>query len=48
MKNYQIIFLTPNGIKAEVYSESESLQDFEKRMVDKYKTFIVQSSLQIK
>jgi len=48
MKNYQIVFLTPNGIKTEVYKESESLQDFEKRMVEKYKTFIVQSSFQIK
>lgn len=48
MKNYQIVFLTPSGIKTEVYRQSESLVDFEKRMVEKYKTFIVQSSFLIK
>jgi hypothetical protein len=47
MKNYQITFITPNGIETEIYKESESLKNFEKRMVNKYKTFIVQSSIQI-
>ena len=45
LPKYKIILLTPEGIKTEIYNPNEkSVEDFEKEMVLKYKTFVMQSS----
>lgn len=47
MKTYEIKLLTPDGIKTEIYTTTEPLENFENRMIQKYKTFITQTSKQI-
>lgn len=49
MKTYEIVLMTPKGLAIEIYCESEDLQTFEKRMIEKYKhNFIMYSSGEIK
>jgi len=41
---YNIVLLTPCGIVTELYdSNTTPLEEFEKQMITKYKTFILQS-----
>jgi len=40
MKTYEIKLLTPSGIEIEIYTNNEPLEDFENRMIEKYKTLI--------
>jgi hypothetical protein len=47
MKTYKIVLLTPQGIKTETYTDTQPLNEFEAQMVDKYGTFILQSSNKI-
>lgn len=44
MKTYKIVLFTPSGLKTEIYIDKESLETFENRMIQKYGTFITQSS----
>lgn len=48
MKTYKIVLLTQTGLKTEIYNDNESLNTFENRMIEKYKTFTMQSSKEIK
>lgn len=47
MKTYEIILLTNEGIKKELYQDTESLEEFENKMIKKYPHFIMQSSKEI-
>jgi hypothetical protein len=47
MKTYKIVLLTQTGLKTEIYNNNESLDNFENRMIEKYKTFTMQSSKEI-
>lgn len=47
MKKYEIVIFTPVGLKTEIYSDSQDLKEFEQQMIDKYGTFILQSSNEI-
>lgn len=47
MKTYKIVLLTQTGLKTEIYNNKESLETFENRMIEKYKTFTMQSSKEI-
>jgi hypothetical protein len=44
---YEIQILTPSGIHTLKYNESENLQEFEKKTVEKYGTFITIQSKKI-
>jgi len=48
MKKYKIVLLTQSGLKTEIYTDNQSLQEFQQQMVEKYGTFIMQSSNEIK
>ena len=45
MKTYKIVLFTPNGIKTEIYRDTEPLKCFEEKMTEKYKTFIMQQAM---
>jgi hypothetical protein len=44
MQTYFITLLTPSGLKSEIYTTAEPLQEFEARMITKYGTFVTISS----
>ena len=48
MKKYKIVLLTQSGLKTEIYTDNQPLQEFQQQMVEKYGTFIMQSSNEIK
>ena len=48
MKKYKIVLLTQSGLKTEIYTDNQPLQEFKQQMVEKYGTFIMQSSNEIK
>jgi len=48
MKKYKIVLLTQSGLKTEIYTDNQSLQEFQQQMAEKYGTFIMQSSNEIK
>lgn len=47
MKTYKIQLFTPNGLKTEIYTDSQPLEDFVKEMTDKYGEFIQYSAEEI-
>ena len=48
MKTYQIVLFTTDGLKTELYCDTEIFLDFELRMIKKYSSFTMQSSKEIK
>jgi hypothetical protein len=43
-KKYEIVLLTTQGLKTEIYNTSQPLKEFQKQMIDKYKTFTTYTS----
>jgi len=44
IEKYKIILFTQQGLKTEIYSTEKDLKVFESEMLEKYGTFIMQSS----
>lgn len=44
IEKYKIVLFTQQGLKTEIYSTEKDLKIFESEMVEKYGTFIMQSS----
>lgn len=45
---YEIILLTSQGLKTEIYNTLQPLKDFETSMIEKYNTFTTYTSKLIK
>lgn len=44
IEKYKIVLFTQQGLKTEIYSTEKDLKIFESEMMEKYGTFIMQSS----
>lgn len=43
-QNYEIVLFTSIGTRTEIYNTSQPLEEFQKLMIEKYKTFIMHTS----